>query len=1377
MNEVIASFVMKNKTWFLWIGLLWVSIQTCVSAQHLSETTLSRIPSDLRAWKDWALWNDKDLNSPVSYQDGLKPLRVWPTQLSIEANPSGANFALSVEVYADTWVHLPGKEGLVPQRVKLNQAALPVLMKNGYPSVYLPAGKHQLQGEFSWPYMPNVIAISPHSGIIVLKVNNELVTNPVLNQQGELQLAHGTIQTGQAAPGATVLQQQDFIEVKSYALLEDGLPMNLQVDLELVVSGKIREETLGAVLPEGWKLSSVKSDLPVAIDGMKLKTHARPGRWWIRLSAFRMDQPKDIGYVAEKIAVKQQLIAFAAKPQFRTLELSGLPMVDVSQTKFPEKWRSFPVYEWNTDSRFALVEKEKGAAKEAPQGLTINRQLWLDQDGKAFTFHDQIHGQLQGVWRLDAVKGQEMGSAKVNGEAQLITYNPNTRDLGIETRVANLNAAVTGRLPRGAQLHATGWQTDVNGVNVEVNLPPGWRLFALFGADRVSGDWLTAWSLLDLFLWMVFALVVFKLMGVWPALLAALAFGLNYHELGAPRYTWLFLLMFLALVKVVPPSWARKWLQFGKWAIVAVLLIKMIPYVERQIKYALYPQLENLSGMTSSGVRSYVGDIGAVPAEIAMDASGDPFGGETAIGDTMALRKPSSPSSKHTKWAEQKQVLNMKYDSSAKIQTGPGLPQWSWNQISYGWNGPVSREQTVRPILISMPMGRLLCVARTLLLVSLLGVLLGFLKVPKSLFRGRALASCLMFGLLFFGANTAMGAEIPSDATLQTLRNRLLQPSEAFPNAANVVKSELSLQGQKLTVLSEIHVAARCAVPLPGQLPSWSPTTVKVNGKPEATLRRDDGYLWVLLEPGIHQVMTEGLLSLGSDWQWVTKLTPHQMTVNAPGYQVNGLSPSGKPESKLHFTKMALDKKETPEVAPMRYDSPTLSHVFGVERSIELGLVWQVKTTVRRLSPVGSFASIKVPLLANERVLVRSESVVGNEMEVRMDQNETQFSWQSELPIQPEFTLFTRESDEWVEKWSLATSSVWNVSIDGAAPMFEEGSAELMPVWRPWRGESVKLKISRPEALQGPTVTVDSLSHELEMGSRQTKARVNLNIRSSMGEDFHIHLPQQAELSELMSNGQQIPIRRDGDRLIVPLKPGSQQVVLDWKTQRDLGMITRLEKLSLPTESANVQSQIKISEDRWVLWVHGPLMGPAIRFWGLLMFSLLVAVVLGFVKSSPLKIHEWLLLAIGLTQIHLAMALLIVVWLFVLAYRGQWQPQRMKRWVFNLAQLLIIVLTLIALGAFISVVAEGLLGNPEMFISGNHSTSSLLHWYEPRCGAELPQPFAVTISIWWYRFFMLLWALWLATALIRWLTWGWQQFGKKGYFMRKPTIQTPPEIP
>ncbi|HEY5743757.1 MAG TPA: hypothetical protein VIS99_14585, partial [Terrimicrobiaceae bacterium] len=163
---------------------------------------------------------------------------------------------------------------------------------------------------------------------------------------------------------------------------------------------------------------------------------------------------------------------------------------------------------------------------------------------------------------------------------------------------------------------------------------------------------------------------------------------------------------------------------------------------------------------------------------------------------------------------------------------------------------------------------------------------------------------------------------------------------------------------------------------------------------------------------------------------------------------------------------------------------------------------------------------------------------------------------------------------------------------------------------------------------------------------------------------------------------------------------------------------------------------------------------------------------------SPLRSFEWMLLAIGLTQVSLPAALAVVGWLFFLAWRGRPSFFGLPPWGFNLLQLFLIVLTAVTLVVFVEVVAAGLLGNPEMFILGNGSHRSLLRWYQARSEMMLPRPGFVSVSIWWYRFLMLAWALWLAASLIRWLRWAWNQFSAGGCFRRmdKKSL-TPPPIP
>ena len=113
--------------------------------------------------------------------------------------------------------------------------------------------------------------------------------------------------------------------MKLYAALEDGIPLWLRTEIELTVSGKSREEELGTILPEGWKLAAVESPIPVAVDDAgRMKAQVRAGKWTVRADAFRFDNPKEFRYAAgAKPAVAEELVAFRARPDFRIVEIVG----------------------------------------------------------------------------------------------------------------------------------------------------------------------------------------------------------------------------------------------------------------------------------------------------------------------------------------------------------------------------------------------------------------------------------------------------------------------------------------------------------------------------------------------------------------------------------------------------------------------------------------------------------------------------------------------------------------------------------------------------------------------------------------------------------------------------------------------------------------------------------------------------------------------------------------------------------------------------------------------------------------------------------------------------------------------------------------------
>lgn len=1328
------------------------------------------LPAALREWENWVLWGEEGWDCPIPYNAAQRPNPPWcqwPSVLVIEADGGGALFRLETQTFAECWVQLPGGGEDWPVEVRVGEQPAPVVGHAGGAAVKLPAGIHRLSGKFQWREMPEKLSVPPTTGLLHLTVNGRIVEEPSWDAAGQLWLKRARHEE----------RDKDFLSIRIFRLIEDGIPMWLRTQIELSVAGKGREETIGSILPEGWILSSVDSPIPVAIDETGfLKVQVRAGQWQILLDAFQLNPIEGFRFPEGRSSpVHEELIAFSTRPDLRIAEIEGLSPVDASQTTFPNKWSRHPVYRWETASPFRIVEKMRGMGSQKPGTLSLERHLWLDEDGRYFTVREIWRGQRQEVWRLDAAANRTLGSVTVNGTGQLITRNPSSQREGVELRSRDFTVEAQSRLALAASLPAVGWENTADRLEVKFHLPPGWRLLALWGAEYSNGDWLTAWTLLDLFLTLIFGLAMYRLWG-WRVGLAALAtYGLCYHEPNALRYAWLVWLVPIALSKVAPPGRLSRLVALWQWGAAATVFLLLIPFVSRQLQEAIFPQLEAMrEGVIFNALsgRDPESDLG-LPIQLQEDAR---LGDEDAVvkyetredWKSAAAYNSFSSLRKSPSRLESTAQHNLAQVADARIQTGPGLPEWRWRMVSCGWNSPVLPEAGMHIVLLPPAVQRLLSLARPLAVIWMAAFLAGVRRIPRC---GRGMTNAVIItGLAVAWVPNEAGASLPDQSMLDALRERLLKMDDAFPEAAGIPRASLRLDEDVLYMEVEIETAARTAVPLPGRLPAWSPVSIEVNNRPEAAVRRQDGYLWVALEKGLHRVKVQGRLAAATEWEWSFLLKPRKVDIEAPGWLVTGIKPSGEPVGQVFFVRE--QPRRSGEAA---YDRKDFTAVAMVERHLELGLRWQVLTRLRRLSTTGKAISLSLPLLADERVLTPGYRVEKGRLEVSLEAQQNEMEWESELAPRDRLVLEAESPSTWVEQWRLTVSPVWNVSLAGFAPVFEESQSELVPAWHPWPGETVLLEISRPEAVPGETVTIKRIEHSMRLGRGQRVSSLRLSAISSLGEDLPVEIGPQAMVTSLRIGTQMTPVRQEGGKIILPIRPGSQDVFLEWKAPIALGLRSLGDRVHLPYESANVHTNMEVPQDRWILWTSGPQLGPAVRFWVVLAAALLLAWVLGSVAISPLSRGAWMLLALGLTQVPPPVAMLVVLWLLVLAWRGQEQvAEKWSRRRFNSLQIVVVSLTVLVLPILLVVVSRGLLGSPDMFVAGNRSIRGSLNWYLARGEGTLPQPMVVTVSVWYYRLLMLAWALWLAASLLTWLKMGWRNFGHGGYWRGR---SSPPQTP
>jgi hypothetical protein len=322
-----------------------------------------------------------------------------------------------------------------------------------------------------------------------------------------------------------------------------------------------------------------------------------------------------------------------------------------------------------------------------------------------------------------------------------------------------------------------------------------------------------------------------------------------------------------------------------------------------------------------------------------------------------------------------------------------------------------------------------------------------------------------------------------------------------------------------------------------------------------------------------------------------------------------------------------------------------------------------------------------------------------------------------------------------------------------------------LPEWHPWPGETVELTITRPEGLAGQTLTIDSSLLEVTPGMRATDARLTLSLRSSRGGQHAITLPEDASLEVVAINGRTQAIRQEGRTVTIPLTPGEQTATFQWRQHTGMNGYYLTPAVDLGVNSVNVQLMVNVPYQRWLLFCGGPRLGPAVLFWSALVVIFLGAIVLGRVSLTPLRSWHWFFLGIGLIPVYLPLAFLVVGWLLALGLRKR-LPAETDPLLFDFVQLLLAGLTLAALGSLFFAIQGGLMGYPDMHVAGNGSSNLFLRWYQDRSGAEVPQAWVWSVPLFVYRIAMLLWALWLAFALIRWLRWGWECFRTNGLWRK-----------
>ncbi len=701
-----------------WIAALCGSIVLCLSGSAAAQQAPPTVPAPLEPWVAWALHGYTDAGCP-QVRPGERAC-VWPGQLQLTVADDGGAFVMSVWVDAASPVVLPGSAAHWPQGVEVDGAPAVVGHRGGLPVVELPPGPHELRGRFFWTAAPGVLSIPPSVAQLELRLSGAPVAEPAVDDRGRLLVQEGMEDAGDGA------EKGDSLKVTTYRHLYDGVPLRVTNRFELQAGGRSRRVTLDGALLEGARPLLVRSELPVQVgkDG-RLTVYVRPGGHTFEIDTViprpvaALQRP-DSGVFSEP----QEIWLWDSATGVRSVKLTGLAVVDPARTTLPPDWQGAELTMLaDKGDALSLEEVRRGEQAPPPNDVTLTRALWLDLDGQGWTVRDRLSGSVRRDWRLDYGQQGTLGRVTDLDVRQdlLVTTNPDTTREGVEIRRSTLNLQAEVRLDDAVgQLDVVGWDHDVNRLTATVHVPPGWELVGASGVARVPNTWWSSWTLFDVFFLLLVSIAIGRLCGWQYGVVAAVALALSQGHPDAPRWVWVHLIVSLALLRTLRNRWARRGVYVYRLFALLALVMMLAPHANDLVLTGVHPQVSRGPEAAPGG---FLGENNVAGDALLETTSLDVRSPAPAPFSTYGLEIndreqgrtaefASSISGKEAQWLR-------KLDKNAIVQTGRGLPDWSWKQWTLQFDGPVMSDRTVTLWLLPPLWHRLISVLRVLLLLLL----------------------------------------------------------------------------------------------------------------------------------------------------------------------------------------------------------------------------------------------------------------------------------------------------------------------------------------------------------------------------------------------------------------------------------------------------------------------------------------------------------------------------------------------------------------------------------------------------------------------------------------------------------------------------------
>ncbi len=328
---------------------------------------------------------------------------------------------------------------------------------------------------------------------------------------------------------------------------------------------------------------------------------------------------------------------------------------------------------------------------------------------------------------------------------------------------------------------------------------------------------------------------------------------------------------------------------------------------------------------------------------------------------------------------------------------------------------------------------------------------------------------------------TVLAESYPPQHLLKELESRLIEAPACSPRCLSPSAAAISINNNELTLKLSVGAASQIAMPWPVVSPAWQPALL-LNGKPSSQMSRSsDGQWLIAVDKGVHTITLKGQVvhdSVAIDFP----LEVPNVSLQSVGWQADGLR-----DNRLLNRRLELSRQQSLQQKSDTLLADPIEPFIRVSRTLTLDREWTIQTRVSRIAPIADAINIRIPLLENEKITSADLSTEKDSVLVSLNKHQASLQWTSLLESAENYTLAHKSDNQLLEQWRINASPRWHIETDGLPSVKRSAQSPNTHLWRPRPGEQLHIHSTNPIPVEGPTITVESVTWRYEPGERSAR--------------------------------------------------------------------------------------------------------------------------------------------------------------------------------------------------------------------------------------------------------------------------------------------------